>query len=244
MHAALDVQFRTPLYLYPMQYQRFLSAIAMLLSLGAYAQTLTVTSNNVAYANSHNMNQASGYVVVKNTSATSQDYVVIRRRVGATGLVDSNYFCWDLCYPTWANQSQGTVTIGAGALAYDFTGYAYVRDTSANGQDTIWYTFKNAANSNDSLQVPVVFAFNRYVSTPEARLPQVVLRPQPARAGQRVGGISSDVRKVEWVDSLGRVRAVAEPNEAGEVFAPSEAGLWLLRTYHHGGVRTTKVLVR
>ncbi len=231
-------------YLYPMQKTLFFFAAA-LGSLALGAQSLVVTSmDSVAYANSHNMTQATAHIAVKNTSAATKDYQVIRRKVGTTGIVDSNYFCWDLCYPTWANQSQGTVTIAPNGVANDFSGYAYVRDTSANGQDTIWYTFVNVADPNDSLQARVVFAMNRYVATPESMLPVLRLAPQPAQAGQWVSGIPVDVQKVEWLDALGRVARREESVVNGAVRAPEAPGLWLLRSYHAGGVRTTKVTVR
>ena len=209
------------------------------------AQSLTVTSmDSVAYANSHTMTQATAHISVKNTSSTTKDYRVVRRKVGTTGIVDSNYFCWDLCYPTWANQSQGSVTIAPNGVANDFSGYAYVRDTSANGQDSIWYTFVNVADANDTLQVVVAFAFNRYVSTPESLLPEVRLAPQPAAAGQWLSGLPNDVYRVEWIDVLGRTASVAVPAENGSVRAPEVPGLWLLRSYHLGGIRTTKVILR
>lgn len=231
-------------YLYSMQKILFV-ILTTATAVTVNAQSLTVTSmDSVAYANSHNAVQATAHIVVKNTSTSLKEYKVIRRKVGSTGLVDSNYFCWDLCYPTWANQSQGTVSIAPNAVANDFSGYAYVRDTSANGQDTIWYTFMNANDSNDSLQVPVVYVFNRYVATPESMLPEVRLAPQPAVAGQWVRGLPVDVQRVEWLDALGRVASLNAEVVDGAVRVPSTSGLWLLRSYHAGGVRTTKVTVR
>lgn len=231
-------------YLYPMQKFVFF-LVATFGCIALRAQSLVVTSmDSVAYANSHNMTQATAHISVKNTSSSTKDYRVIRRKVGATGIVDSNYFCWDLCYPTWANQSQGTVTIAPNGIANDFSGYAYVRDTSANGQDSIWYTFVNVADANDSLQVRVIFAMNRYVATPESMLPVLRLVPQPAQAGQWVSGIPSDVHRVEWLDALGRVAGHEESVVNGAVRVPETPGLWLLRSYHAGGVRTTKVMVR
>ncbi len=237
----LGLDFATN-YLYRMQKVLFL-ALAMVGAAALNAQSLIVTTmDSIVYANSHNATQATGHIAVKNTSTSLKEYRVVRRKVGSTGLVDSNYFCWDLCYPTWANQSQGTVSIAPNAVANDFSGYAYVRDTSANGQDTVWYTFVNANDATDSLQVPMVFAFNRYVATPESMLPEVRIAPQPALAGQWVRGLPTDVYRVEWMDALGRIASTEVVD--GAVRVPSTPGLWLLRSYHAGGVRTTKVTVR
>lgn len=208
------------------------------------AQSLMVASmDSIAYVNSHNGIQATAHISVKNNSATAKDYQVVRRRIGTSGLVDSNYFCWDLCYPIWANQSQGTVTIAPGATANDFTGYAYVRDTSANGQDSIWYTFVNAADASDSLQVVAVFAFSRYVSNSESTLPLLSVYPQPATAGQRIYGIPMHAFNLEWMDLAGRVHEAGSQND-GTVLAPSAQGIWILRAYFQNGVRTARVVVQ
>jgi len=210
----------------------------------ASAQSLMVVAmDSIAYVNSHNGIQATAHISVKNSSASVKDYRVLRRRIGTTGLVDSNSFCWDLCYPTWANQSQGTVTIAPGATANDFSGYAYVRDTSANGQDSIWYTFVNASDASDSLQVRVVYAFNRYVSNSESELPLLSVYPQPALPGQRVYGIPTQALKLEWMDLAGRVHEAISHND-GSILAPSAQGIWILRAYFQNGIRTTKVLLQ
>lgn len=231
-------------YLYRMQKQ--LLALFVFGAVSALsAQSLSVaTMDSVVYVNSHTGIQATAHIAVTNTSAASKDYKVVRRKVGTTGLVDSNYFCWDLCYPVWANQSQGTVSIGAGSTAYDFSGYAYVRDTSANGQDTIWYTFVNDADANDSLQVPVVFAFNRYVETPERDLPLVALFPSPARVSQRIFGLPDEAIRVVWIDALGAVSFVSAVAEDGSVRAPSRRGIWLARIHFPQGVRTVKISIQ
>lgn len=232
-----------PKYLYPMQKQ-LIALLFAALATAVSAQSLTVVSmDSVVYANSHSGIQATAHIALQNTTTASKDFKVIRRKVGSTGLVDSNYFCWDLCYPVWANQSQGTVSIGAGGISYDFSGYAYVRDTSANGQDTIWYTFVNDSDSNDSVQVPVIFAFNRYVSTPERDLPLVALFPTPARANQRVFGLPSGALRVEWIDALGRVHSSVAVAEDGSVLAPSQRGIWLARVEFAHGFRTVKIAV-
>lgn len=208
------------------------------------AQSLMVASmDSIAYVNSHNGIQATAHISVKNNSTTTKDYKVMRRRIGTTGLVDSNYFCWDLCYPIWANQSQGTVTIAPGATANDFSGYAYVRDSSANGQDSIWYTFVNASDANDSMQVFVVYAFNRYVSNLESTLPLLSAYPQPALVGQRIYGIPSQALQLEWIDLAGRVHEASSQND-GTVLAPSAHGIWILRAYFQNGVRTARVVVQ
>lgn len=231
-------------YLYPMQKQ-LLALFIFGVASASSAQSLSIANmDSLVYVNSHSGIQATAHIAVTNTSTSSKDYKVIRRKVGNTGLVDSNYFCWDLCYPVWANQSQGTVSIGAGGTAYDFSGYAYVRDTSANGQDTIWYTFVNDADANDSLQVPIIFAFNRYVATPQSELPTVALFPSPARASQRIYGLPNEAICVEWVDAFGTVASLSMVAQDGSVSAPSRSGIWLARVHFSKGILTQKISVQ
>jgi hypothetical protein len=207
-------------------------------------QSLMVTSmDSIAYVNSHNGTQATAHISVKNNTATSKDYQVVRRRIGTTGLVDSNYFCWDLCYPTWANQSQGTVTIGAGSTSSDFSGYAYVRMKGATGQDTIWYSFINILDLNDTLQVPIVYSFSPSIDLEDSFYVPLKLYPSPVRIGTRMFGLSTDAVRVEWVDALGRVAMTAPVGSDGSVAVPNQRGLWLARVVLARGERTVKVTV-
>ena len=137
-----------------------LSALALGLLFGATAQgqSLQVSSmDSVLYGNSFASGQLTGHVNLKNTSSTSKDYYARRAKVGTSAVVDSNYFCWDLCYPTWSSSSMGTVTIPAGGVANDFSGYIYLKAAGLVGRDTIWYTFTNAADASDTLQVAVAW---------------------------------------------------------------------------------------
>ena len=144
------------------------SLFVIFLSLQISGQSLVIDSkDSIACVNSVVGQQAEGHIAMKNISSLSKDYYLVRRKVGLTGLVDSNYFCWDLCYPTWASQSQGNVTVGAGSIAYDFSGYAYVRDTDAVGQDTIWDTAINAADTSDTLQIYMVYCFSKTFDLPD-----------------------------------------------------------------------------
>ena len=225
--------------------QKVVLLFAHLVATAAGAQSLTVASmDSIAYINSHNGIQATAHVSVTNTSTSSKDYKVVRRKVGTTGLVDSNYFCWDLCYPVWANQSQGTVTIAAGSTATDFSGYAYVRLKGATGQDTIWYTFINHLDLNDTLQVPIVYSFSPSIDLESTFYMPLKLYPSPARVGTRMFGLPTDAVRVEWVDALGRVAMTAPVGSDGSVAVPNQGGLWLARVVLAGGVRTTKVTVR
>lgn len=143
-------------------------------------QSLILESkDSIAYVNSIVGEQAKGDITMKNISSSSKDYYLVRSKVGSSGLVDSNYFCWDLCYPTFAGQSQGTVTIAAGAVAYDFSGYAYVRDTNAVGQDTVWYTVINATDASDTLRIYMVYRFSKTFDLPDDYQEKFSVFPNP-----------------------------------------------------------------
>lgn len=132
--------------------------IAILIGASAQGQSLQVASmDSVIYGNSMASGQLTGHINLKNTSSTSKDYYARRAKVGASAVVDSNYFCWDLCYPTWSSNSMGTVTIPAGGIANDFSCYIYLKAAGLVGRDTIWYTFTNAADASDTLRVAVAW---------------------------------------------------------------------------------------
>lgn len=190
--------------------KRFIALVALLFSASSFAQNLSVHSmDSVAYVNSHTGSLAEAHIALQNNSASTQSYLIKRAQVGTTGLVDSNYFCWDLCYPTWVNQSQGYVDINAGAVAYDFSGYAYVRDTSANGQDTIWYTFENVNDSTDFLTVQVIYAFSATFGQGEPVSYSTKIYPNPSTTGRVTLEFAPapQASTVEVLDVLGKVHA-------------------------------------
>lgn len=200
------------------------------------AQSLTVHSmDSVAYVNSHTGSLAEGHIALLNTSGSTQSYILKRIEVGNTGLVDSNYFCWDLCYPTWVNQSQGSVQVNAGAVAYDFSGYAYVMDTAANGQDTVWYRFENVADTADFLDVPMIFAFSQTFGQGEPVQIKNKIYPNPSHSGRVTIEFAplAQVGRVDVLDMLGRVRAqVLVPAYANKVVwnvGDAPKGIYILR---------------
>ena len=208
------------------------------------SQSLVLESkDSIAYVNSIVGQQAEGYFALMNISNSSKDYYLIRRKEGLTGLVDSNSFCWDLCYPSWASQSQGNVTIAAGAIAYDFSGYAYVRDTSAQGQDTIWYTIVNATDSNDTLQVQMVYGFSKTFNLEERRVNDFKIYPNPI--GDETLNIdinpSTAITYLCVLDINGRkIREFkVEPNQMKVTFNPRltglEKGIYLLKRINPSG---------
>lgn len=216
--------------------KRFLSVFAVTASFLVHAQSLTIHSmDSVAYVNSHTGSLAEAHIALLNTSTSSQSYLIKRMQVGTTGLVDSNYFCWDLCYPTWVNQSQGSVQVNAGAVAYDFSGYAYVMDTSANGQDTVWYRFENVADSTDFLDVQVVYAFSTTFGQTEEPVAAVRIYPNPSSTGRvTVEFASSSVAgSMDVIDVLGRVqmRIPIAPFQTSATWNSAKApkGMYLLR---------------
>tara|TARA_Y100000389_G_C17423616_1_gene498224 strand:- start:639 stop:1376 length:738 start_codon:yes stop_codon:yes gene_type:complete len=208
------------------------------------SQSLVIESqDSIAFVNSIVGQQAEGHFAVKNISNSSKDYYLIRRKEGLTGLVDSNFFCWDLCYPTWASQSQGNVTIAAGAVAYDFSGYAYVRDTAAEGQDTVWYTIINATDSNDTLQVQMIYGFSKTFNLEERGVNDFKIYPNPI--GDKNLNIdmnpSSSITKLWVLDVNGRkVREFkVEPNQMKVTFNPRlmglEKGIYILKHLKSAG---------
>ena len=215
--------------------KRILFLVAFGFSFSLFAQNITLISIGYGNANSRTESLAEAHVNLQNNASTAESYLLKRVQVGSTGLVDSNYFCWDLCYPTWVNQSQGTVMINPGAVAYDFSGYAYVMDTAANGQDTVWYTFENIADSTDFLTVPVIYFFSPTMGQDESTLSPNKIYPNPNATGCVTMEFTpfSAASSIEVLDVLGRIQAIVEvPAQGTKVVWQTDqvqSGLYLLR---------------
>ena len=225
-------------------YRIFFTLSILIFSSRVSSQSLVVESkDSIAYVNSIVGQQAEGYFALKNISNSSKDYFLIRRREGLTGLVDSNSFCWDLCYPSWASQSQGNVTIAAGATAYDFSGYAYVKDTSMEGRDTIWYTVINAIDPTDTLQVQMVYGFSKTFNLEEKEVNDFKIYPNPiGDENLNIDILSSTgITYLYVLDLNGRkVREFkVEPNQMKVTFNPHliglEKGIYILKRINSAG---------
>ena len=222
----------------------FFTLFILIFSLKLASQSLVVESkDSIAYVNSISGQQAVGHIALKNISNSSKDYFLVRRKVGSTGLVDSNYFCWDLCYGTFASQSLGNVTIAAGAVAYDFSGYSYVRDTSLEGQDTIWYTIINAIDSTDTLQVQMIYGFSKTFNLEEKEVNDFKIYPNPIGDENLNIDIltSNGITYLHVLDLNGRkVREFeVEPNQRKVTFNPHliglEKGIYILKRITSAG---------
>jgi hypothetical protein len=224
---------------------RFFFTLSILIfSLKLASQSLMVHSqDSIAYVNSIVGQQAAGHIAIMNISNSSNDYFLIKRKVGSTGLVDSNYFCWDLCYTTGASQSLGNVTIAAGATAYDFSGYAYVKDTSMEGRDTIWYTIINANDPTDTLQVQMIYGFSKTFNLEEKEVNDFKIYPNPIGDENLNIDIlaSNGITYLHVLDLNGRkVREFkVEPNQRKVTFNPHriglEKGIYILKRINSAG---------
>jgi len=161
--------------------KQFFTLFSLCLALAASGQSLTLHHvDSLVVVNPNSMPYGEGHIQLFNADTIAHDYYVKIARVGSTGLVDSNYFCFDLCYGVGTTTSMGTVNIAVGAVSYDFSGYAYSRNSNV-GLDSIWYTFFNALDPNDSLQVPLAFSFDATASQNESVKTTVSIYPNPAR---------------------------------------------------------------
>ncbi|MGY8965166.1 MAG: T9SS type A sorting domain-containing protein [Flavobacteriales bacterium] len=151
------------------------------LALASSGQSLSLHHvDSLVVVNPNSMPYGLGHIQLINSDTIAHDYYLKVARLGSTGLVDSNSFCFDLCYGAGTTTSMGTVNIASLAISYDFSGYAYVLNSNV-GLDTIWYTFFNALDPNDSLQVPLAFSFDATASQNESVKTTVSIYPNPAR---------------------------------------------------------------
>ncbi|MDG1758251.1 MAG: hypothetical protein P8H41_03565, partial [Schleiferiaceae bacterium] len=99
----------------------FFSLLSLCLSSVIYGQSLTLNHvDTLVVINPNSMSVGEGHIELLNVDTIANDYYLKIARVGSTGLVDSNAFCFDLCYGAGAVASMGTVNIASGAVSYDF----------------------------------------------------------------------------------------------------------------------------
>jgi len=226
-----------------------ISAALVVASFGiASAQSsLQVASmDSVVRGNSYASGQLTAHINLRNTSSSSKDYYARRAKVGSSPVVDSNYFCWDLCYPTWSSSSMGTVTIPAGGVANDFSCYIYLKAAGLTGVDTIWYTFKNAADANDTLRVGVAWELSTTFSLDEAITGAAVWVDANGLLRLETAPWMEDVTEVIVFDVLGRETARYSGVQAllSGVALPG-SGWYTVRFVSPSAVlRTEKVVVR
>ena len=173
----------------------------------AQSSLQVASMDSVVRGNSYSSGQLTGHINLRNTSSSSKDYYARRAKVGSSPVVDSYYFCWDLCYPTWSSSSMGTVTIPAGGVANDFSCYIYLKAAGLTGVDTIWYTFKNAADANDTLRVGVAWELSTTFSLDEAITGAAVWVDANGLLRLETAPWMEDVTEVIVFDVLGRETA-------------------------------------
>jgi hypothetical protein len=101
----------------------------------------------------------------------------------------------------------GTVTIPAGGVANDFSCYIYLKAAGLTGVDTIWYTFKNAADANDTLRVGVAWELSTTFSLNEAIAGAAVWADANGLLRAESAPWMDDVTEVFVFDVLGRESA-------------------------------------
>ncbi len=226
-----------------------ISAALVVASFGiASAQSsLQVASmDSVVRGNSYASGQLTGHINLRNTSSSSKDYYARRAKVGSSAVVDSNYFCWDLCYSTFASSSLGTVAIPAGGVANDFSCYIYLKAAGLTGADTIWYTFTNAADANDTLRVGVAWELSTTFSLEEALAGAAVWSDANGLLRAESAPWMDDVTEVFVFDVLGRESARYTGVQAllNGAYLPGSGWYTVLFVSSRSVLRTEKVFIR
>ena len=137
-------------------YSLFLSVCA---GLGLQAQSLSVSSQDfTVVGDAFSTAVLTSHAVIKNETSGPLDIRARRRVVSPNNqLTDANYFCWDVCYGYPADQSFGTVTIGAGQSTNVFSGYVDPNGDGIPLSGDIHYTFWVEGNPNDSVRITVTY---------------------------------------------------------------------------------------
>lgn len=158
-----------------------LLALGMFVSGTSLAQNLQI-NNYDAYteANSSYLHEVKAHVDISNNGSDAT-YDVARIYNGSTGIADSNYFCWDLCYGVGTDSSNfGGVFLENGVRNTDFYIGVYIRGNGVTGQDSLIYRFYNSADPSDSLDVTFYINVSPTISIEENAADAVTVYPNPA----------------------------------------------------------------
>lgn len=230
-----------------------LNTLVALLVLGfstiATAQTLSNGGHDqYTEVNSTYLHEVKAHLTLINSGSSDVTYETARIFNGSTGIADSNYFCWDLCYGVGTDSSQfGGVTIPAGGRNTDFYIGWYIKPNSTTQQDSVIYRFYNAADPDDKLDVVFYLNVSPTISVVEVKELKTNVYPNPAsdhiyveldniQSGSirmmNLAGVS--VLKKEFNDPSGRIRL-----EVGSL----PAGVYMLQTNSEGKVLDTQRVV-
>ena len=124
-------------------------------SVVAYAQSLQVSPVEAHVSSEDLWLEMVTEVVVENSSANDLN-VKVRREILTAPLGTSNYFCWDVCYPSNTGVSSGEMLMSSGEINETSFSVHFVPE-GTEGEAIIRYCAFNADNEADSACTIVYF---------------------------------------------------------------------------------------
>ncbi len=218
-----------------------------MLSASVQAQNLQLNSHDAnTDANSTYLHEVKAGVQLTNTG-TSANYDVARIFNGSTGVLDSNYFCWDLCYGVGVDSSFiGGVYLENNVSNSDFYIGVYIRGDNAMAQDSLVYRFYHPTNPNDNLDVTFYISVSPTASTVEAVARPVKVYPNPASDVIYVetqGVVNGQVRIMNLAGVTVRNLPMDDSDRMRIDISDLPAGVYMLQTFNAGQVKDAQRIV-
>ena len=162
--------------------KRIITLLILAISFGVSAQSLSlVAMDDSVWVNPNWVaNDVSGKVYFQNT--TSNDMYVHAKQAGPKcSLTDIRQICvGELCYPPSVIVTPDSFLVEAGKIDSSFSGHILTPGDGIENDCYIDYTFFDASNSNDSLQVRMWFIAKNGISVEENTVEITGIYPNPA----------------------------------------------------------------
>lgn len=224
-----------------------LLALSLAFSTNVLGQNLQLNSID-AYteANSTYLHEVKAHVGITNLGADAT-YDVAQIFNGSTGIADSNYFCWDLCYGVGTDSSSfGGVYLATGVRNTDFYIGIYIRGNNATNQDSLKYRFYNAADPSDSLDITFYVSVSPTASTVEVEARKVLVYPNPANDVVYVSTDQFTNGTIRLTNLAGVTVRKADINGSDRValdVSEVPSGVYMLQTVSNGSVQDAQRVV-
>ncbi len=217
------------------------------LSTTSYAQNLQLITHDAnTEANSSYLHEVKAYVQITNTG-NDATYDVARLYNGSTGIADSNYFCWDLCYGVDADSSSfGGLLLENNVRNTDFYIGVHIRGNNVTEQDSLVYRFYNAADTSDYLDVTFYISVSPTVSTIETQARTVSVYPNPATDVIYVetkGLINGKIRLMNMAGQTVKTKNFSGDDRTNVDVRDLPAGVYMLQTTSSGQVKDVQRIV-
>lgn len=225
-----------------------LTSLLASIYIASQAQSFTTVNPVTNYSNTNVSQISQGFVTIHNGSASAKD-VMVQRTVNSLASTHTGYFCWDVCYAPSVNVSVGHITVQPNSDCNSF--YCDVDPHGAAGLDTTCYSFYDANNPSDHVDICLYFDIGTGISSIDGvtQSPLSIASPNPANTLSGINynaDISKDPKLVIYDLLGGKVSEIKLLQRQGTCIvnvSEFRQGIYLYSLVENDRIVATKKLV-